>query len=128
MPHIIVEYSSNLDGALDVDALVGALHQTMIDAAVADTAAIRTRAVRCAHFCVGDRDPKNAFVQITVRMREGRPKETLETIGKSLFAAAEKAMEQSFESHLIGLALEMHEITQVTYRRNAMRDKAGKAA
>ena len=89
MPHIIVEYSGNLDNALDVPGLLNALHQAMIETGVADTAAIRTRAIRLEHFCIADRDPNNGFVQITVRMREGRPKEAYQKVGESLMAAAE---------------------------------------
>ena len=123
MPHIIVEYSGNLDNAVNVPALLNALHQAMIDTGVADTAAIRTRAIRLEHFCIADRDPANGFVQITVRMREGRPKEAYQKVGESLMAAAEKSLERAFASHPLQLALEIHEITQLTFRRNTVRGK-----
>jgi 5-carboxymethyl-2-hydroxymuconate isomerase len=123
MPHIIVEYSGNLDNALDVPGLLNALHQAMIETGVADTAAIRTRAIRLEHFCIADRDPNNGFVQITVRMREGRPKEAYQKVGESLMAAAEKSLERAFASHPLQLALEIHEITQLTFRKNTVRGK-----
>ena len=44
MPHVIVEYSSNLDGAMDVQGLLNALHQAMIDSGAAPLPGIRTRA------------------------------------------------------------------------------------
>ena len=123
MPHIIVEYSGNLDNSVDVPGLLNALHQAMIDTGVADVAAIRTRAARREHFCVADRDPKNGFVQITVRMREGRPKEAYQKVAETLMAAAEKSLERAFESHPLQLALEIHEITQLTLRKNTVRGK-----
>ncbi len=123
MPHIIVEYTSNLDGSMDIQGLCNALHQAMIETGVADTAAIRTRAVRMDHFCVADRDPKNGFVQITVRMREGRPKESYQKVADTLMAAAEKSLERTFAAHPLQLALEIHEITQLTLRKNTVRGK-----
>ncbi len=123
MPHIIVEYSGNLDGSVDVPGLLNALHQAMIDTGVADVAAIRTRAERREHFCVADRDPKNGFVQITVRMREGRPKEAYQKVAENLMAAAETSLEHTFASHPLQLALEIHEITQLTLRKNTVRGK-----
>jgi len=126
MPHVIVEYSSNLDETLDVDALLGALHQAVIDTGLADTAAIRTRAARREHYCIADRNPGNGFVQIAVRMREGRPKEALQKLGESVMDAAEKSLERAFASQPLALSLEIHEITQLTFRRNTIRtsDKA----
>jgi 5-carboxymethyl-2-hydroxymuconate isomerase len=123
MPHVIVEYSSNLDNSMDVQALCNALHQAMIDTGTADVAAIRTRAERREHYCIADRNPDNAYVQITVRMREGRPKEAYQKVGEMLMAAAEKSLEGAFAKHPLGLALEMHEITQLTFRRNTIRGK-----
>jgi len=123
MPHIIVEYSGNLDNSVDVPGLLNALHQAMIDTGVADTAAIRTRAIRLEHFCIADRDPKNGFIQITVRMREGRPKEAYQKVAETLMAAAETSLERAFESHPLQLALEIHEITQLTLRKNTVRGK-----
>lgn len=127
MPHVIVEYSANLDETLDVEALLGALHQAVIDTGLADVAALRTRAARRDHYCIADRDPKNGFVQITVRMREGRPKEALQKLGETVMAAAEKSLEKAFAAQRVALTLEIHEITQLTFRRNTIR-AAEKAA
>ena len=123
MPHIIVEYSGNLDGAVDVPGLLNALHQAMIDTGVAETAAIRTRAIRLEHFCIADRDPKNGFLHITVRMREGRPKEAYQKVADALMAAAETSLERAFASHPLQLAVEIQEMNQLTLRKNTVRSK-----
>lgn len=127
MPHIMVEYSANLDQAMDVPALLNALHQAMIDTGSAPLEGIRTRAMRREHYCVADRNPDNAFVHIIVRMREGRPKEVYQKVAEMLMAAAEQSLEQTLKTHPMQLALEMHEITQLTLRRDTLR-KAEKAA
>lgn len=123
MPHIIVEYSSNLDKSMDVPALLNALHQAMIDTGSAPLEGIRTRAERREHYCVADRNPDNAYVHIVVRMREGRPKEVYQKVAEMLMAAAEKSLEQTLQKHPMQLALEMHEITQLTLRRDTLRKK-----
>ena len=127
MPHIIVEYTSNLDNSMDVQGLLNALHQAMIDTGHAPVAGLRTRAVRREHFCVAECDPSTAFVHIIVRMREGRPKEVYQQVGETLMATAEKSLEKTLQKHPMQLALEMHEITQLTFRRDTIR-KAEKAA
>jgi 5-carboxymethyl-2-hydroxymuconate isomerase len=127
MPHIIVEYSANLDKSMDVPGLLNALHQAMIDSGHAPLEGIRTRAERREHYCVADRNPDNAFVHIIVRMREGRPKEAYQKVADMLMAAAEKSLDATLKKHPMQLALEMHEITQLTLRRDTLR-KAEKAA
>lgn len=127
MPHVIVEYTSNLDNSMDVQGLLNALHQAMIDTGHAPIPGLRTRAVRREHYCVADCAPDTAFVHIIVRMREGRPKEVYQKVGEALMAAAEKALEKTLQKHPMQLALEMHEITELTFRRDTIR-KAEKAA
>jgi 5-carboxymethyl-2-hydroxymuconate isomerase len=127
MPHVMVEYSGNLDNSMDVQGLLNALHQAMIDSGHAPLEGIRTRAMRREHFCVADRNPDNAFVHIIVRMREGRPKEAYQNVAEMLMAAAEKSLDAALKKHPMQLALEMHEITQLTLRRDTLR-KSEKAA
>jgi 5-carboxymethyl-2-hydroxymuconate isomerase len=127
MPHVMVEYSANLDKSMDVQGLLNALHQAMIDSGHAPLEGIRTRAMRREHYCVADRNPDNAFVHIIVRMREGRPKEAYQKVADMLMAAAEKSLDATLKKHPMQLALEMHEITQLTLRRDTIR-KAEKAA
>ncbi len=128
MPHIIAEYSANLEDRLDVGALVADLHQAAIDSAVAELAGIRTRAARREHFRVADGDPANGFVHIVARLRIGRSEEQRRKLGQMLFDAADKRLAAAYTTHPIGLTVEIHEIDQLTFRRNTLREKAESAA
>ena len=129
MPHIIAEYSANLEDRLDVQALVADLHQAAIDSAVADLVAIRTRAVRREHFRVADGNPANGFVHIVARMRRGRTAEQRKALGQALLAAADKRLASVYPTHPIGLTVEVHEIDpDMTFRRNTLRERAKSAA
>lgn len=128
MPHIIVEYSGNLDDSLEIRALVDALHQVVIESELAEVAAIRTRAERRDIFRVADGTPANGFVHVVARMRVGRPKEQLQKLADALLAAADRTLERAHKIHPIGLSVEIHEINHLTVRRNTIREKAGKAA
>lgn len=86
MPHQIIEYSKNLDEHLDIDALVEALHDTATSIDVLPVAGIRTRAVRRDHFLVADGHPDNAFINVTLRLAEGRTLEERQDAGERLFA------------------------------------------
>jgi 5-carboxymethyl-2-hydroxymuconate isomerase len=128
MPHIIAEYSANLEDRLDVQALVSDLHQAAIDSAVAEIVGIRSRAVRREHFRVADGHPANGFVH-TARLRRGRTPELRKALGAALLAAADKRLQGVYPTHPIGLTVEVHEIDpDMTFRRNTLRERAKSAA
>jgi 5-carboxymethyl-2-hydroxymuconate isomerase len=125
MPHIIAEYSANLEDALDVAALVADLHQAAVDSQVAELVGIRTRAVRREQFRVADGNPANGFVHITARLRRGRPEAVRKALGAALLAAADKRLANVYPTHPIGLTVEVHEIDpDMTFRRNTLRERA----
>lgn len=128
MPHVIAEYSANLEDALDVRAMVNGLHQTVIDSGLADVAAIRTRAERRDHVRVGEDNPANAFVHITARLRAGRTEQQQTALAEALLAAADKALERAFKTHPIAVTVEIENIHNITARKNTVRSAAEKAA
>lgn len=128
MPHIIAEYSANLEDRLNVQALVDDLHQAAIDSQVAELIGIRSRAVRREYFRVADGNPANGFVHITARLRIGRTEEQRTRLGQLLLAAADKRLADVYPSHPIGLTVEIHEINDMTFRRNTLRERAESAA
>jgi 5-carboxymethyl-2-hydroxymuconate isomerase len=127
MPHIIAEYSANLEDGLDVQALVDDLHQAAIESEVAELVGIRTRAVRREHFRVADGKPTNGFVHITARLRIGRSEEQRTRLGQLLLAAADKRLANVYPTHPLGLTVEIHEIDDMTFRRNTLRERAESA-
>lgn len=127
MPHIIAEYSANLEDSLDVQGLVDDLHQAAIDSQVAELAGIRSRAARRTHFRVADGNPANGFVHIVARLRVGRSEEQRKKLGQLLFDAAEKRLASTYAKHPIGLTVEIHEIDHLTFRRNTLRERASAA-
>ena len=128
MPHVIAEYSANLEDALDVRALVEGLHQTVIESGLADVAAIRTRAERRDHVRVGEDNPANAFVHITARLRAGRTEQQQTALAEALLAAADKCLERAFKTHPIAVTVEIENIHNITARKNTVRSSAEKAA
>jgi 5-carboxymethyl-2-hydroxymuconate isomerase len=129
MPHIIAEYSANLENRLNVQALVDDLHQAAIDSQVAELVGIRSRAVKRDHFRVADGNAANGFVHIVARLRRGRTTEQRKALGQALLAAADKRLADVYPWHPVGLTVEVHEIDpDMTFRRNTLRESAQTAA
>ena len=76
MPHVIIEYSENVDrrhgGAVAIEGLVRALHHAALATGIAPLDALRTRAAAREHFAIADEDPANGFIAVTARLGAGR--------------------------------------------------------
>lgn len=122
MPHLIVEYSSNVERHLDIPALLRAVHQAAIDTGAFDIDTIRTRAERRDAFVIADGDARQAFVAVDVRMGPGQSEKIRGDIGQALFSALAAAMAAA-RSHLrIRLSLELREASAVRFREEATTD------
>jgi 5-carboxymethyl-2-hydroxymuconate isomerase len=110
MPHIIAEYSANLDDKINIDAFLEVLQDAAISTGIADIAGFRTRAERREHYRVADNDPANGFIAITIRVARGRSAGALKTLLDTMTAAAMNHLDAVFATTPISFSLEVQEI------------------
>jgi 5-carboxymethyl-2-hydroxymuconate isomerase len=110
MPHVIVEYSANLEDAVDLAALCDGLRRAAIETGLFPMTGIRVRALRCATYAIADGDPRNGFIDIAVRLRGGRDLAARKAAAAQIFAAAEQHLAALFEQRPFALSLEMRDI------------------
>ena len=110
MPHVICEYSANLDKKIQIDALLETLHSAMLRTGAAELGGLRTRADRRDHYRIADNDPANGFVNVTIRVAKGRPPDTRRRIAETVFADAAKHLEGVFATSPFVLSVEVQEI------------------
>lgn len=110
MPHIIIEYSTNVADHHDVDALVTTVHETAKATRIGPLGGLRTRAAAREHYRIADGHTDNAMVAIIARLGPGRePEEKTAFIGTVLDAAeAQVATENS--PLVIAWSMEVQEI------------------
>ncbi len=125
MPHIVVEYSSNLDPRLDIAGLVGAVHQAAFDTGFFELAAIRTRAERRDIYRIADGNPDNAFIAISARIAP-RPDEVRHRVGQAIFDAAVAFTAQLFAKSPLAISVEVLNIDNAAaFRKNNLHDQLG---
>jgi 5-carboxymethyl-2-hydroxymuconate isomerase len=110
MPHVICEYSANVEPKIRVDALLEVLHNAMMRTGVVELGGLRTRAERREHYRIADNHPANGFVNVTVRVAKGRTPETRRLIAETVFADAQKHLEGLFATSPFVLSVEVQEI------------------
>jgi len=73
-------------------------------------AGIRVRAIRCESYAIGDGSTANAFVDISIRIRGGRPAELKERTVGAVFDAARAFLAPQLETIPMALSLELRDI------------------
>jgi 5-carboxymethyl-2-hydroxymuconate isomerase len=121
MPHLTLEYSANLDGAVDFDRLCRTLLQALLDSGLVERGAPRVRAICCAAYAIADALPDNAFIDMSLRLGAGRSHDEKRRLGEALFAAARPLLAEQFAYPHFALSLEVREIDpELSWKLNTM--------
>lgn len=126
MPHLIVEYTDNLDAETDIKALLSAANAVLIaqigegGRPIFPIGGIRARAVKLTHYVVADgAEADDAFVHTTLKVGAGRGADALKKTGDELFAAIEAHFEPLLARRQLALSLEIQEFGEAgTWKRN----------
>ena len=128
MPHLIIEYSSNLDESVDITSLCASLRDAAAATGIFPLAGIRVRAFRSEHYAIADGAPSNGFIDISVRLREGRPAEVRKRAASEIFEAAEQFLRPALESLPLALSLELRNIdAELSPKINTIRSRTAGA-
>lgn len=123
MPHLIVEYSANLEDDVDIGALLGALHAAAIKTGVFPLGGCRTRAARRDHYVVADDSPRNAFVHVIARIGAGRDVATKQAAGGQIFETLTDQLSGVYDRRPIGISFEIVEIDpDCTWKKNNLHE------
>ena len=110
MPHILIDYSANLENRLDVAGLCTALRDAALATGILPLAGLRVRAIRADHVVIADGNPDHAYLDISIRLRGGRSDAAKAEATARIFAAAESYCRPAMESSSLMLSMEMRDI------------------
>lgn len=127
MPHFTMDYSANLDGKVDFDALCRAVHTEILGSGLFEIGAVRVRAIRCEAYAIADLLPENAFVDMSFRIGHGRAAEEKKRAGDAIFSAVTAHLSTLFDAPHFALTLEIREIDPaLSWKKNAIHPRLRK--
>jgi len=125
MPHLTLEYSSNLASDASIASLCRTLarcldEQTEGGERVFPRGGIRVRALSCRDYCIGDGSLDDAaFLHGNLKIGAGRSEAVRKTAGDALFAAIKQHFAGTFEKQGLALSLEINEFSEAgTWKHN----------
>jgi len=124
MPHIIVEYSANLDSETQIRALVKRLHEAALETGLFPLGGVRTRAARRDIYEIADGHSDNAFIHVLMRMGAGREEEEKNAAGQHIFDALTAGLEGVVAPGApLAVSLEMVEIDpRFSFKKNNLHE------
>lgn len=124
MPHVIVEYSANLEEDVSPRELIDRVHATIVASGVFPIGGVRTRAERRDVYAVADRDPANAFCAILIRIGRGRDEETRRRVSQAVLATLADMTADAFRKRGLSLSVEIQEIDEAgASRKNNLHER-----
>ncbi|MCP3972599.1 MAG: 5-carboxymethyl-2-hydroxymuconate Delta-isomerase [Rhodobacteraceae bacterium] len=123
MPHLTIDYSANLETAADIAGLCDHLRRTAARLEIFPETGVRVRAFRADHVSIADGDPEHGYIDISVRLREGRPQAAKQAAAAALFEAARDYLADMLATRPVMLSLEMRDVdAKLAPKMNTVRD------
>ena len=107
MPHFTIEYSANLDSRLDMAKVVEVVRKAAVETGIFPLGGIRVRAIRCEHYAIADGRHDFGFLDMVLRLGEGRDLATRQKAGEHIFRALSQHLDPVFASTKFALSFDM---------------------
>ena len=120
MPHVIVEYTSNLAAEGDIPGLLNKINQTLIaQGGTFPIGGIRARGVRLDDWCMADGADDYAFVHATFKIGAGREPDVKQRACDALFETMKTHFAALYAKRYLALSMELHEFDEAgTWKHN----------
>ena len=119
MPHFTIEYSANLDGRVDMGAVVELVRKEAVATGIFPLGGIRVRAVKCEHYAIANGDGNLGFLDMVLRLGEGRDLATRQKAGEHIFKALSAYLDPVFATGKFALSFDMQiNDKETSWKRN----------
>ena len=123
MPHFTIEYSGNLDRRVDIGAVVELVRKAAVETGIFPLGGIRVRAVRCEHYAIADGAADYSFLDMVLRLGEGRDLAARQKAGEHIFKALSAYLDPVFTTSKFALSFDMQiNDKETSWKRNNIHD------
>ena len=119
MPHMIVEYSRNIESLLQTDALLRKICDAGVETGVFARSGVRVRGEPRDDYQIADCHPDNSFVHTVLRVGHGRDEAKLKAAGDRIYAVICDHLADLADARALNISMEIQEIHPVlTWKKN----------
>ena len=120
MPHLTIEYTSNIKAEARIPELLANANQILIaQNGLFPIGGIRSRAIELTDYCIADNQADYAFVHCNLKIGAGRTDADKKRVCDHLFEALKDHFAALFAKRYLALSLELNEFSESgTYKHN----------
>ncbi|MBR0898038.1 5-carboxymethyl-2-hydroxymuconate Delta-isomerase [Bradyrhizobium tropiciagri] len=123
MPHFTLEYSANLDGLVDMGTTVEVVRKAAVETGIFPLGGIRVRAIKCEHYAIADGRKTYGFLDMVLRLGEGRDLAARKKAGDHIFKALSAHLDPVFANSKFALSFDMQiNDKETSWKRNNIHD------
>lgn len=112
MPNLVMEYSNSVDERVNVQGLLEDLHQVAIQSGLFDIASIKSRALRCHNWLIGEEGDSVDFIHLSFELLDGRSAEQKRELSRQLM---EVLVQQA--SHVRSLTVNIRDMDKESFQK-----------
>ena len=123
MPHFTLEYSGNLDARVDMGKVVEVVRKAAVETGIFPLGGIRVRAIRCEHYAIADGNADFGFLDMVLRLGEGRDLATRKKAGEHIFKTLSDYLDPVFAKSKFALSFDMQiNDKETSWKRNNLHE------
>ena len=116
MPQLILEFSSNIVEKINMTNLFQECHSILEKMLPTDIDSCKSRLTECHNYYIGNGEPNNAFVHISLKIMPGRSFDTLKNVGDNMMAVLKRYFANSLKKLKLQITLEIMELEKTYFK------------
>jgi 5-carboxymethyl-2-hydroxymuconate isomerase len=123
MPHFTIEYSANLDDAVDISEVCEIVRRAAVETGIFPVGGVRVRAIGCKHYAIADGRNDYGFLAMLLRLGEGRDLTARKKAGEHIFRTLSAYLDPVFTGSKFALSFDMQiNDKETSWKRNNIHD------
>jgi 5-carboxymethyl-2-hydroxymuconate isomerase len=119
MPHLILEYSDNLEMPVVAEEIFKPLHAALVEFQPIKLADIKSRAIPCENYYIGAGTPESVFVHLTVKILTGRSIEERRKMSQRMLGLLEELFAGALAKQPCDITVDICEMERQSYGKVA---------
>jgi 5-carboxymethyl-2-hydroxymuconate isomerase len=110
MPHITLEYSSNITITKDFSLLFGQIHQLLERSLKVNPLNCKSRVISHDNYFIADGDEKHSFAHLQIKVLDKHPNDGKHAVGSGAFSLLREFFKDEAERLCFQPSVEIHEM------------------
>jgi len=120
MPHLMLEYTKNLQSKIDFKEIFSKIHGEIIETGEFVSDDIKSRAICIEKYFIGDGDPEKGFVHLSISLLDQRDENLKIQLSKALLQVLSNYLKVNTKENKCQITVEVVNINSIYYSKEVL--------